>query len=99
MILGSNLELTSHAVLYYLWSADLSKSFPNSLRQYLSIFNIFSRDFTRWKKSVGLPTHCMKSVQIRSYFWSAFSCIWTEYGDLRSKSLYSVRVQENTDQK
>ena len=22
----------------------------------------------------------MKSVQIRSYFWSVFSCIWTEYG-------------------
>ena len=24
---------------------------------------------------------------------------WTEYGDLRSKSPYSVRTQENTDQK
>ena len=28
--------------------------------------------------------HCMKSVQVRSYFWSVFSCIRTEYGDLRS---------------
>ena len=27
--------------------------------------------------------HCVKSVQIRSFFWSAFSCIQTEYGDLR----------------
>ena len=26
----------------------------------------------------------MKSVQIRSYFWSAFSYIRIEYGDLRS---------------
>ena len=25
----------------------------------------------------------VKSVQIRSYFWSLFSCIRTEYGDLR----------------
>ena len=25
----------------------------------------------------------MKSVQIQSYFWSVFSCIWTEYGYLR----------------
>ena len=53
----------------------------------------------------------MKSVQIRSYFWSVFSCIRTEYGDLlRScirteygdllrKSPYSVCVQENVDQK
>ena len=43
--------------------------------------------------------HCVKSVQIGSYFWSVFSCIRTEYGDLFRKSLYSVRIQENTDQK
>ena len=24
--------------------------------------------------------HCVKSVQIRSYFWSVFSRIWTEAG-------------------
>ena len=24
--------------------------------------------------------HCVKSVQIRSYFWPVFSCIRTEYG-------------------
>ena len=24
-------------------------------------------------------SHCVKSVQIRSFFWSVFSCIWTEY--------------------
>ena len=40
----------------------------------------------------------MKSVRIRS-FWSVFSRIWTEHGDLWSKSLYSVRIRENTDQK
>ena len=43
--------------------------------------------------------HCVKSVQIGSFFWSAFSCIWTEYGDLRSTSLYSAWIIENTDQK
>ena len=42
---------------------------------------------------------CVKSVEIRSYFWSVFSFIRTEYGDLRSRSLYSVGIQENTDQK
>ena len=41
----------------------------------------------------------MKSVRIRSFFWSVFSCIQTEYGYLRSKSPYSVRMQENADQK
>ena len=28
-------------------------------------------------------THCVKSVQIRSFFWSVFSRIWTEYGQIR----------------
>ena len=44
-------------------------------------------------------SHCGKSVQIGSFFWSVFSCIRTEYIDLRSKSPCSVRVQENTDRK
>ena len=41
----------------------------------------------------------VKTVQIRSFFWSVFSCILTEYQDLLRKSPYSVRIQENTDQK
>ena len=43
--------------------------------------------------------HCVKNVQIRSFFWTVFSCIRDKYGDLRSKSPYSVRIQENTNQK
>ena len=43
--------------------------------------------------------HCVKSVPIWSSFWSVFSCIRTEYGDLLRKSPYSVRIQENADQK
>ena len=43
--------------------------------------------------------HCVKSVQIRSFFWSVFSCVRTEYRDLLLKSLYSFQVHENTDQK
>ena len=38
--------------------------------------------------------HCVRSVQIRSYFWSVFSCIRTEYGDLLP---YSFRLKENAD--
>ena len=26
-----------------------------------------------------VSVHCVKSVQIRSYFWSVLSCIWIEY--------------------
>ena len=33
------------------------------------------------------------------FFWSVFSCFWTDYRDLRSKSPYSVWIKEKTDQK
>ena len=46
-----------------------------------------------------LNIHYLKSAQIRSYFWPVLSCIRTEYGDLRGKSSFSVRIQEATDQK
>ena len=33
--------------------------------------------------------HCVKVVQIRIFFWSVISCIWTEYRDIRTeKTLY-----------
>ena len=52
------------------------------------------RDF--WRVFITyVKKHCVKSVQIQSYFWSVFSCIRTEYRD----SLYSGQIQENTDQK
>ena len=44
-------------------------------------------------------THCVKNVPIRSFVWSVVSCIWTKYRDLRSKSPYSVQIQEDMDQK
>ena len=35
--------------------------------------------------------HCLKSLQIRSYFWSVFLCIGTEYREFYSVSrIFSV---------
>ena len=31
-------------------------------------------------------------------FWSIFSRIWIEYGEMQSICLYSVRMRENADQ-
>ena len=36
--------------------------------------------------------HCVKNVQIRSFFWSVFSRIWSEYWDLWSKSFQKLRL-------
>ena len=41
----------------------------------------------------------MKSVQIRSFFWSILSRIRTEYGEMLRISSYSIRIREKTDQK
>ena len=41
---------------------------------------------TGWGITDWHNTNCVKSVQIRSFFWSVFSCIQTEYGELRRKS-------------
>ena len=38
--------------------------------------------------------HCVKSVQIRSYFWSVFSYIQTKYEDMLRKSPYSVLIRK-----
>ena len=43
--------------------------------------------------------HCVKFVQIRSFFWPVFSRIRTEYGEILRISPYSVQMRENTDQK
>ena len=37
---------------------------------------------------LNLFPYYLKSVQIRGYFWSIFSCIRTEYGDLRNNSVF-----------
>ena len=36
-----------------------------------------------------------KKILYLELFWSAFSRIWTEYGEILRISLYSVRMREN----
>ena len=45
---------------------------------------------------IMIMMHCVKNVQIRSFFWSVFPRIRTEYGEILR---YLVRMRENTDQK
>ena len=67
---------------------------------YVFILFMYSYLFNSTKtQQSATHLHCVKSVQTRGYFWSAFSCIRTEYRDLWTKSLCSVRIQENMDQK
>ena len=55
--------------------------------------------------SANIWLECYFSNRLREtfpcweFFWSVFSRIRTEYGDLRRKSPYSVWMQKNMDQK
>ena len=42
--------------------------------------------------------HCGKKYPYSEFLWSVFSCIRTEYGEIQSISLNSVRMRENTEQ-
>ena len=44
---------------------------------YSGQYNCFSKYFH--------DSHCLKSFQIRIYFWSVFSCIQTEYRKIRTR--------------
>ena len=39
------------------------------------------------KKAMDLGSSPLREVQIRSFFWSVVSYIWTEYRDLPEKKL------------
>ena len=48
-----------------------------------------------WKLVAIFSYHnCVKSAQIRRFFWSVFSHIRTEYGEILRTSPYSVRMRE-----
>ena len=55
---NTHLKLTSHGILYYLWSVDLSKSFSQLICQYLSVLNIFFNKFFTVEKCGVIP-HCL----------------------------------------
>ena len=62
----------------------------------------FSRRMRIWSYEIGLyaaAIHCIKSVQIRSFFWTVFSRIRTEYGEilLHIQSEYGkIRTRKNS---
>ena len=60
--------------------------------------NSRSSSFNTWERNF-YNRHYVKSVQIRKFFWSIFSRIWTKYGEILRISPYSVQIQENKDQK
>ena len=63
---------------------------------FLSCKNIkvtLNLDYFYWKYTLSLREKCPYS----ELFWSSFSHIWAEYGEILRIFPYSVRMRENTD--
>ena len=86
------------AVTVFLWKSDSEVSITHKFWKILGFFiNMRSTQFG-FSRFLSHVYH-VKSVQIRSFFWSVFSRIRTEDGEIFRFSPYSVRMWENTDQK
>ena len=79
------------ALLYKI--SQNSKIIP-ALSQHQQILPDYEDIIRHYKLQIAFSP-CVKSVQIRSYFWSVFSRIRTEHGEIRRYGSES----ENTDQK
>ena len=66
---------------------------------YLYQYSLLIRLILAFLYDLRWAHYCMKTVQTRTFFYSIFSRIWTEYGEIWSTSPYSVRIRENTDKK
>ena len=65
----------------------------------ISMIHCSSNTIEMRKIVITTSASLCKKWPYSEFFWSAFSCIRTEYGNLQSKSPYSVRMRENADQK
>ena len=92
-----------HVLMKTKWKRHMSFSFILRRRYFLLAPNL---QLWQWLiiqqecKYEELMFHALReNCRNTEFFWSVFSRIWTEYGDLRSKSPHSVQIRENTDQK
>ena len=74
----SRFTVLPNLLIYLLIIQSISKSLSQLINTPESPLFALTNDIKMNKRK----RYSVKSVQIRSYFWSVFSCIWTEYGDL-----------------
>ena len=87
-------EISAFYTVYYShikkhFAHIINNGFPSSCR-YMYCFSV-----TAFVPCRSLHYKC----RYLEFFWSVFSCIRSEYGNLQSKSPYLVPMWENADQK
>ena len=78
---------------------DVALLFLNFLENFRLVLLIRFPFKKRVNSNFNADQHIVKCVQIRSFFWSVFSCIRNEYGEILRNSPYSFQMWEITDQK
>ena len=69
----------------HLYSRGKKNPLSENSINWSTILVVFYFQLTTWQGITVLYfSHCVKKVELRGFFWSAFSCIRTEYGDLFS---------------
>ena len=73
-----------HAVFFLLmFSISWSRRFTKQRHiAFSKLKTLFTVDLDADKCLLKRLFHCVKSVQIQNFFWSVFSRIWTEYGEI-----------------
>ena len=69
-------------LVLHFWHATL-QSFKNVIKIFVTILR---NPKSLWIKNIN-DKNCEKSVQIRSFIWSVFSCIRTKYNKIRTRKI------------
>ena len=78
-------KLSEKITQYWSRIIHLLLPFTNCIYVFYIYFEIHMRRKCR--------NHCVKSVQILSFFWSVFSCIWTENLDQKKLRIWTFFTQ------
>ena len=87
------LKLTSHDILHYLWSVDLSKSFPQLIVSIFTFLNIFYNRFYPVKKC-GVTPHWLYRDSLTlnvSFFSKIFMNTWLGSNNLKNACIRASR--------
>ena len=77
----------------HLAAAILTSLLQSFHMRYESLFAVSLTNKIIIRSNTNKNIHCVKSVQIRSFFWSVFSPIRTEYGEILVFGHFSRSVQ------
>ena len=83
-------DLNSEEIFRKFNKKELQKKYQIKFKIGMLITRKGNKLYVKWE---DYNNHCVKSIQTQSFFWSVFSCIWTEYEKILRISPYSVQMQ------